>query len=172
MKVGPLTDSLMLLRVGWCDWMIKRQTQFLMTMLDCDDDADAWWLDGRICDLIAATMLFSLKSKRCYELTIYIFVDLAEAVNHRVCFAFSNVSFSIDADNVHIKRSTFWKLWLCIGHIVAMGLAKNPHPSQNKFHRRFAPFSQYSQHRQKANRLEWTVLHQPLQPASVVRCRC
>ena len=110
MKVGSLTDSLMLLRVGWCDWMIKRQTQFLVTMLD--DVADAWWLDGLICEFFAATMLFSLKSKRSYELTIYIFVDLAEAVNHRVCCAFGNVSFTIDADNVHIKlkRSTFWKL--------------------------------------------------------------
>ena len=153
----------MFLRVFWCDWTIKRQTQFLITMLNCDDVAGAWWLDGLI--LLEFKVLLLV-------LTMYIFVDLAEAVNHRVCFAFSNVSFSIDADNVHIKRSTFWKLWLCIGHIVAMGLAKNPHPSQNKFHRRFAPFSQYSQHRQKANRLEWTVLHQPLQPASVVRCRC
>ena len=60
MKVGPLTDPLMLLRVGWCDWMIKRQTQFLTTMLDCDDVADAWWLDGLICDFVAATILFSL----------------------------------------------------------------------------------------------------------------
>ena len=61
------------------------------------------------CKMRSTMVIFSLKSKRCYELTIYIFVYLAEDVNHRVCCAFGNVSFTIDANNVHIKfkRSTF-----------------------------------------------------------------